>query len=473
MGKNKDLGYLGIEFQYRLVKALMEDKELFRDLNPIIDQNMFTDFNLKRFVGIMKDYYNRVSSFPSYEMMKIELNEHGGSIIDNDTNEALIEKIYNTETDGLSEITNLAIKFFRQQNIIKTANEILRIAGDGDTGKYEKCVELLNEAMRKGNSYNLGHNIFENLGDILSDDYRKPIPTGIGKLDEALNGGLGKGEFGLIAGSMGFGKTCFSTAIASFAATYKCDENFNQGYKVLQIVFEDGIKAIARKHIARLTNIEACDLSKGDNKEIVEKFINNYGDKDILEKNLRIVEFPSGEMSAKDIEEFLIKLINSGFKPDMMILDYFECLDMGESVKGENEFNKEGKVMRKFETMAKKYEITMWVTTQGTKDSVASEIMTNDKIGGSVKKTQIAHVILTIARTQEDMNKKVATIALTKNRFGPSGQVWCGVEFNNGTCHISTEHVDEYEDMTDFRKKKEDEQLQLTTAIFSKVKEQN
>lgn len=471
--QNNDLGYLGVEFQYRLVKALMDDNELFRDLNPIIDQNMFTDSNLKTFVGTMKDFYDRQSSYPSYEMMKIELNYRCKNDIEHETFKKLIEKIYNTPTDGINEIKELAIKFFRQQNIIKTANEILKIAGDGDTTKYEKCVDLLSDAMKKGASYDLGHSVFENINEVLRPDYRTPIPTGIGKLDEALNGGLGKKELGLIAGSMGFGKTCLSTAIASYAATYRCDSNFNNGYKVLQIVFEDGIVAIERKHIARITNVEACNLSKDENQETIKNFINSYKDKDTLNNNLRIMEFLSGEPTAKDIELYLNKLINSGFKPDVMILDYFECLDKGSIAKGESEWNAEGRVMRKFENMAKKYDIAVWITTQGSKDSVASEIMTNDKIGGSVKKTQIAHVILTIARTQEDVRKKVATLALTKNRFGQSGQVWAGVEFDNGTCRISTDNVEEFKDMTDFGRKQEEDQLEMQRDIFQQIKKAN
>ena len=49
----KDLGYLGEDFQYKLVHTFMEDKEFFKDLNNIIDQNMFTDASLKMYVGMI------------------------------------------------------------------------------------------------------------------------------------------------------------------------------------------------------------------------------------------------------------------------------------------------------------------------------------------------------------------------------------------------------------------------------------
>ena len=191
--KKGDLGFLGLEFQYRFIKALMEDNDLFRDLQPIIDQNMFTDPLLKTYVGSMKNYYEKNDSFPNYEMMGIVLNNISKNEIDKMMYEELNKKIRNTPTDGASYIRETAIKFFRQQNIIKCANRILSIAGEGDIDKYDECIEILQEANSRGASYNLGEHLFDELNDTLSADYREPIPTGLGKLDEALNGGLGKG----------------------------------------------------------------------------------------------------------------------------------------------------------------------------------------------------------------------------------------------------------------------------------------
>ena len=52
-----DLGFLGVDYQYMLVKVFIEDKPFFRDLNSIVDQNMFTEPNLRLIVGLMKDYF--------------------------------------------------------------------------------------------------------------------------------------------------------------------------------------------------------------------------------------------------------------------------------------------------------------------------------------------------------------------------------------------------------------------------------
>jgi archaellum biogenesis ATPase FlaH len=418
---------------------------------------MFTDPNLKTFVGVMKNYYERGGVVPSYDMMDVELRNISHSERETETYEAVLDKVKNTPSEGVDRIRELAEKFFRQQNIVRTANEILKIAGNGDSDQYEACVGLLNDAMTKGIHNDFGECLFDHLEETLSDDYRIPIPTGIGKIDETLEGGLGKGELGVIIGPTSFGKTSLTTAMASHAA--------EQGFKVLQIVFEDRIKQIQRKHLGRITGIEAKDLSKPDNIELVKSTLEAYPLKEAMQNNLRIVKFPSGEKTARQIERFIKKMINSGFKPDLTIIDYFECLEHENDKSISNEYEKEGKTMRRFEAMAGELDMAIWIPSQGTKESINLELVTMDKIGGSVKKAQIAHVIMSIARTVDDIANNKATIAILKNRAGKSGKVFNNVDFNNGTCRISTDNVDEYDSMYEVKKKNNEDQVKLQAEI--------
>lgn len=459
-----NLGFLGETFQYKLIHEFMENHAFFEDLSDILDQNMFTDPNLKTFVGVMKNYFVRVGSAPDYDMMEIELRGISHSDKEIETYLAIIEKLKNTQMNGVDRIKEIAVKFFRQQNIVKTANEILRIAGKGEDNEYDRCVSLLNDAMTQGVHNDFGECVFDHLNETLSDDYRIPIPTGIDKIDETLEGGIGKGELGIIIGPSGFGKTSLTTAMASHAAL--------SGFKVLQIVFEDRVKQIQRKHIGRLTNIEAKDLSKKENIDYVRETIKKFQDDGTLDDNLRIVKFPSGEKTARDIKRFIVKLTNSGFKPDLVIVDYFECLAHESDKNITNEFEKEGKTMRLFEAMVGELNIAMWIPSQGTKDSINLELVTMDKIGGSVKKAQIAHIILSIARTVEDIANNKATVAILKNRAGKSGKVFNNVGFNNGTCRITTDEVDEVDTLWDVSKKKKDAVLNTQKEIFLAVKNQ-
>ena len=416
----------------------------------------------------MREYYKKRQSVPNYDTIKILLTEKSHNPTEKEFYDEFVEKIHKISNEDSEYIKELAEKFFKQQNMIRVANEIIKIAGKGDVDNYDKCVELLNKALTQGISEDLGYSVFDNEMETLSEDYRVAIPTGIGKIDETLEGGLGKGELGVIVGSSSFGKTSLTTAMASYAATYRCPQNNNDGYKVLQIVFEDRVKQIQRKHFGRITGIEAKDLSKPGYIDLVREQLEKYEDKDILQKNLRIIRLPSGEKTADDIKRLIIKLKNNGFSPDLVIVDYFECL-LCKGDSSDDKWEKEGKTMRKFEAMAGELNIGIWIPVQGTKDSLNVEVVTMDKAGGSFKKIQIAHIVMSIARTVEDIEQSLATIAILKNRAGKAGKVLNGVSFNNGTCRISTDNVEEYDGLLAIKQKKDKDSTDFAKIVMEKM----
>ena len=203
-----NLGYLGIDFQYKLAKVFVEEPKFFEDSVQIIEQNAFTDPNLRDFVGAMKDYYNETNGLvPSYTLMDTLLRRKAKTEIDVDECTALINKLkFETSSEGEDTIKELAIRFFKQQNLIKVANKILEIAGKGEIDRYPECQHLLDEASLVGQDDDFGFNIYDMTEKALSNDYTISIPTGIDKLDETLGGGLDKGKLGLIIAPAGFGK---------------------------------------------------------------------------------------------------------------------------------------------------------------------------------------------------------------------------------------------------------------------------
>jgi hypothetical protein len=264
--------------------------------------------------------------------------------------------------------------------------------------------------------------------------------------------------------------TSLTTAIAGYASTYPCEQNNYEGFKVLQIVFEDRVKQIQRKHFGRITGIESKDLGKPENLATVKDQLAHYEGKEMMENNLRILRLPSGEKTAWDIERIIKRFINNGFRPDLVIVDYFECL-AHRSDSSSTEWEQEGKTMRKFEAMAGTLNIAFWIPLQGTKESVNMELVTMDKAGGSFKKIQIAHIVMSIARSNEDIAENKATIAILKNRAGKAGKVFNNVEFNNGTCRISTANCDDgLDSMFAFDKKQQKDRDNLAAEIFKKFK---
>ena len=480
MGKSinkNNLGYLDVEFQYKLVKCFIEDPKFFGEVSTIVDQNAFTEPLLRTFVGTLKDYFTKENVVPSYDVINISLREKSKTINELEEWDELIKRLKKTSLEGYTLVKETALKFFKQQNLIRVANKIIEIAGKGDIERYDECQKLLDDAALAGQEDEFGYSIFDLEDKALSPVYKVPIPTGVSKLDDALNGGLEKGKMGLIIGSAGFGKSTFSTAIASHAASYRCDLNNNEGFKVLQIYFEDDDVDITRKHIARITQVEARMLTRDPNATTeIREFLQNFEDKEILSKNLRLKRFNTNTKSASDIEIFIKRLMNTGFKPDLVIIDYFECLVPERSAyNSDSEWTREGNTMRKIENIAKDLNVAIWIPTQGNKGSITSpDIVTMDQAGGSIKKIQIAQVVISIARSIEDIDKSRATLAVLKNRSGKSGEVFHNIKFNNGTSTISCDEVETFDSVLTYETKaeslKNDQQVQLIREMMAQQK---
>lgn len=474
--EKNNLGYLGVDYQYRLIKCFIEDSEFFSSVSNIVEPSFFTEPILRAIVSALKDSYKKDSLVPSYDLLKIKLNSKANSELELAEIAEIIEKLHHgISLEGYLEIKDLAAKFFKQQNYAKIAKKIIDYVEKGDTDRFDEIQSMWEDASLAGNEDEYGYSLFDIEDKALSPKTKIPIPTGVSKLDEVLNGGLEKRKVGVIIGSAGFGKSTFSTAIASYASTYKCAFNNYEGYKVLQIYFEDDDVDIARKHFARIateelnTDVEAKDLtSTQQNIQEIRDVLSNYPDRETIGKNLRLKPFLTNTKSASDIAVFIKRLINKGFKPDLVIIDYFECLlpEKG-GYSSDTEWSRQGKTMRRIENMAKELDIAIWVPTQGNKGSFTSDLVTMDQAGGSVIKVQAAHVIISIARTTQDQDNNRATLAVLKNRAGKSGKIWRGIKFNNGTSMISCDDVVEYDDALSW--KEEDDKAKEAERI-AKIK---
>jgi len=142
------------------------------------------------------------------------------------------------------------------------------------------------------------------------------------------------------------------------------------------------------------------------------------------------------------IKTYVRHLISTGFKPDVIVLDYIDCV---ESTKRYNdEWSGEGNVMRGFESMLAEYNIVGWTAVQGNRSSISSDVVTGDQMGGSIKKAQIGHFIMSIARTLSQKESNRATIAVLKSRFGKDGVIFEDCTFDNGRVFIDTEAAETF-----------------------------
>lgn len=421
----KNFDYLGNTFQLQLLNQLILDKEFAQSIIDVLAPSYFDNKYFKLIVQMIREYYEKYQSTPTYDTLeqiaKAEISQELALKIVIDT----IKQIQQAPFEGSVFVQEKALKFCKQQELQKAMDKAQKIITNGDFESYDQVESMVREALQVGEREIGTLDVFSGLDDVLNDDYRHPIPMGIDGIDRLLKGGLAKGEIGVILAPTGVGKTTLMTKIGNSA--------FNLGYNVLQIFFEDNPKIIQRKHFTIWTGIEPDNLSicKDEVMEKVGQIQNTMANKLILKK------LPSDTVTMAQIKNQIRKMIADGTKIDMVTLDYIDCV-VPESTRGD-EWKAEGSVMRHFEAMCHELSLVGWTATQGNRSSISSEVVTTDQMGGSIKKAQVGHVIISVAKTLQQKEMKLATIAITKSRLGQDGIVFENCKFDNELIIIDTE----------------------------------
>jgi replicative DNA helicase len=425
MSDKKNFGYLGNTFQVQLLNQIVVDKDFSHSIMDVIESSYFDNKYFKIIIQMIKEYHTKYESTPTFDtleqIVKSEIPQELVAKIVLDT----LKQVKDAPFEGTSFVQEKALKFCKQQELQKAMDKSQKIITEGDFESYDKVEGLIREALQVGEVEKGQTDVFDNLDTVLDEDYRHPIPMGITGIDKLLKGGLAKGEIGVILAPTGVGKTTVLCKIANTA--------FNMGYNVLQIFFEDNPKIIQRKHFTMWTGIEPDNLVL--HKDVVMSKITEI--KETMKNELILKKLASDSMTMNQIKNQVRKIIADGTKIDMILLDYIDCVLPESSAK--DEWKAEGSVMRGFEGMCHELNIAGWTATQGNRSSISSEVVTTDQMGGSIKKAQVGHVIITVAKSLQQKEMNLATIAITKSRLGKDGVVFENCKFNNELLEIDTE----------------------------------
>jgi replicative DNA helicase len=454
MATGKNFEYLGNTFQLQLLNQIIVDKDFSHSIIDVIENNYFENKYFKIIIQMVREYYVKYDHTPSFETLeqitKSELQQEIASKIVLDT----IKKIKDAPIDGVGFVQEKALKFCKQQELQKVMGKAQKIIDGGEFENYDTLEELVKSALQVGAKDTSMLDVFSNLDQVLEDDYRHPVPMGIPGIDRLLKGGLAKGEIGVILAPTGVGKSTILTKMANHA--------FNLGFNVLQIFFEDNPKVIQRKHFTLWTKIHPDDLS--EKREEVMSKVREI--EESMPNKLIMKKLPSDTMTMLQIKNQIRKMVSDGIRVDMIVLDYIDCVVPDKNLG--DEWKSEGSVMRAFEAMCHEMNIVGWTATQGNRSSISSEVVTTDQMGGSIKKAQVGHVIISVAKTLQQKEMKLATIAITKSRIGDDGVIFENCKFDNAMIEIDTESTTTF---LGLEEQKEERQRQRVKELLEKRKQ--
>lgn len=419
----ENFGYLGLDYQTRLIAQFLTDDRFASNIMDIVNPNYFEDETLRIIVSEIKEAYEVDEIIPDVSSLEFRLVEKVSNEFTLGFIKTQIKKIKDAELKDSPKVQKIAMNFCKQQELKKSMREIQKIIDKGNLEDYDQCEEILKKALEIGDNKDDAIDVFDNLKDVLAIDFRKPIPTGINGLDEVMDGGLSKTELAIVLAPLGVGKTTIMTKMANSAHKH--------GYNVLQIFFEDNPKVIQRKHLTCWMDGKYTLNELAENEE---EILANANEKQKSGGRIQLKKFTSHDTTMSMIKNYVRKEIARGFKPDIIFLDYIDCVIPSKRVDDVNVG--EGVVMREFEAMLFELNIAGWTAVQSNRSGLNADTVDATMMGGSIKKAQIGHFVLSIAKGLDQKDNDVATMAILKSRFGGDGKVFEDILFKNSTVEI-------------------------------------
>ena len=401
------------QFQIGIISLMMKRFDFLVTAVELIKPEYFEDEVLIWFYKKCRDYYLDYKMSPTQIVLQNELIKASeAKRIKQESVKQYVDLFNRLEqpVDAQSYLINEVVRFCRRQAVKHALVSSAPLIDSDDANVWDQIVDNMQEACNVGNTFlDIGIQYFpeskERIRNRALGNIKKVIPVGITEVDEKLNGGLKAGQLGIFMGGTGAGK--------SIALPHCGKAAIIRGYKVLHYTFELDEDEVATRYDANWTATPVHDLRSQAKK--VQTELEGLHSK--YDNSLIIKYFPTRTASVNSLKSHYNQLKAQGFIPDMIIVDYGDLLKPTTTYN--DEYSDLGAIFADLRGWAGELEVPMWTATQVNRTGMNSEIVDIDHIGDSLKKAQIADVLIAICCTREEIDMGVVRLFGAKNRNGP------------------------------------------------------
>jgi replicative DNA helicase len=389
----------GTQFQIKVISSLLTHKEFLVNIHDILDEEHFGNQAHKWIIKEILNYYEKYHTTPSMDVLKTEMKKVTNDVLKLSIKEQLREA-YKASNEDTEYVQEEFATFCKNQQLKKALLNSVDLLKAGD---YDSIKQMIENAMKAGQDKNIGHEYNKDVESRYRENNRMVVPTPWPEITDMLQGGLGNGDFGLIFGNPGGGKSWSLVALGGFAVL--------NGYNVIHYTLELGEDYVGRRYDAFFTKIPVNRIL--ENRAKVEEIIPN------LPGELIIKEFPTGKATINTVESHIKKMISLGITPDLVIIDYVDLLS-----------SKRKSSDRKFEIddiytstkgLARELNIPIWSVSQVNRAGSKDDVIEGDKAAGSYDKMMIVDFALSLSRKKEDKVNNTGRFHVMKNRYGMDG----------------------------------------------------
>jgi len=407
------LAQYGTHFQTKVLSSLLTHKEFLVNIHDILSEEYFDNSAHKWIISEILKYYEKYHTMPSMEILKVEVKKLENEVLQVSVKEQLKEA-YKASDEDLAYIEEEFSNICKNQQLKKALLTSVDFINAGD---YDSIRSMIDNALKAGQDKNMGHEYNKDVESRYREDHRSVVPTPWTEFNELLQGGLGNGDFGLIFGNPGGGKSWSLVALGAHAVSL--------GYNVIHYTLELGEAYVGRRYDAFFTKIPVGEII--GHRQKVEEAINKVTGK------LIIKEYTTGKASIFTIENHIKKCIDLGFKPDLIIIDYVDLLRSKKTNKERKEEIDDIYVSTK--GLARELNLPIWSVSQVNRAGAKDDVIEGDKSSGSYDKIMISDVCISLSRKKEDKVKGTGRFHIMKNRYGMDGMTF-NVKIDTSTGHL-------------------------------------
>jgi replicative DNA helicase len=417
-----NLNSYGPGFQIKVLASLLNHKEFLINIHDILSEDYFDNQAHKWVVKEILKYYEKYHTTPTMEVLKVELKKVQNEVLQISIKEQLKEA-YKSLNDDLAYIEEEFSTFCKNQMLKKALLQSVDLLQAGD---YDSIKFMIESAMKAGQDKNVGHEYSKDIESRYREEHRIAVPTPWGEFNELLQGGLGGGDFGLIFGNPGGGKSWALVALGGHAV--------KMGFNVIHYTLELGEDYVGRRYDAYFTQIPVNKITqyKKEVSDVVEQ----------IPGRLIIKEFPTGKATISTLESHIKKCIDLEFQPDLILVDYVDLLRSKRNSKERKEEIDDIYVGTK--GLARELNLPIWSVSQVNRAGSKDDIIEGDKAAGSYDKMMITDFAASLSRKKEDKVNGTGRFHIMKNRYGIDGLTYgAKIDTSTGFFEISSD-LDSY-----------------------------
>ncbi len=400
------------EFQAKVLSCLCSSHIFFAQVNEFLYPEYFEDEVLAFFCRKIYMCYREYKTAPTEEVLSLEIDKA------KERKEILPEAfpIYNSTLDLILD------QDFKQPYIEAQVQDFIKFQVYRDS--LSQGIELLkdrdfvgiDEALKVATSLSFdsrpGQKYFEELDARLirrSKVQEEEIPTLIPGLDPLIRGGIRKKELAVIEGLPGSGKSIYLVNIAKGAVL--C------GKKVIYYTLEMSGDDIADRFDSTFSGVNMNTLH--NRVATVRKKISKLGAK--YTDSLIIKEYPTKLCTPDTLEAHINGLIETGFRPDLLIIDYADLLRPNKTY-SQRRFELEN-IYLDLRSIAMELPVAIWTASQANRRATEAELIGMEFVSEAFSKIMIADIVISINQSKAEEEEGEMRLHLVKNRYAKKGKI--------------------------------------------------